>query len=200
MAVIAHDSTAPCKLHKLIIASLDWQLTLSFAFGYLAVATPSVMGGSHDPAFLASSLVLGTALVLLSVIDVRFFRLPNALTLPLLAVGLALSFVFQWDDLLWRLAAAAFGFVILYGVAQLYFHIRGRHGLGLGDAKLLAASGAWLGIEGVPTTLLLASVGALCAALVAQLAGRQIATDTRIPFGAFLAGGTWLTWFYGPMI
>ena len=173
---------------------------LGFVIVYLAAVFPAVIGATHDRAFIGASVVLGTTLILLSAIDIRFFRLPNALTLPLLAAGLVFCAVFQWDDVRWRMAAAAFGFGILYGVAKLYFYLRGHRGLGLGDAKLLAASGAWLGIEGVPSTLLIASVSALCAALAAQLAGRPIARNTRIPFGPFLALGTWLTWFYGPMI
>ena len=199
-SIIVHDLASSPKLHQAIIASLTWQMTLGLVVIYLTVIIPAVSGAAHPPAFIGASIVLGTTLILLSAIDIRFLRLPNALTLPLLAAGLAFCVVFEWDDVRWRLAAAVFGFLILYAVAKLYFYLRGQHGLGLGDAKLLAASGAWLGIEGVPSTLLIASVSALCAALATQRAGRPIVRNTRIPFGPFLALGAWLTWFYGPMI
>jgi leader peptidase (prepilin peptidase) / N-methyltransferase len=197
--IIVHELAGSSTLYRTITSSLSWQ-TLGFVIVYLAAAIPAVMGTTHEAAFIGASIVLGAALILLSAIDIRFLRLPNALTLPLLVVGLVFCVVFQWDDVRWRIAAAAFGFGILYGVAKLYFYLRGRHGLGLGDAKLLAASGAWLGLEGVPSTLLIASVSALGVALAGQLAGRPIARNTRVPFGPFLALGTWLTWFYGPMI
>ncbi len=200
VAIIVQLMPASSKLYTVMAASLSWPVTCGFIIGYIGVAAPAVAGTPQEPAFVAASLLLGSILILLSVIDVRFYRLPDALTFSLLATGLALCFVFQWDDVRWRLAAAAFGFGTLYGVNKLYHYIRARDGLGPGDAKLLAAAGAWLGMEGVPTTLLIASLSGLGAALLSRLAGRPIAADTRLPFGPFLALGTWLTWFYGPMI
>ena len=190
-AVMVQLMPASSKLYTVIAASLSWRVTCGFIIVYVGVAAPAVAGTPQEPAFVAASLLLGTILILLSVIDVRFYRLPDALTFSLLATGLALCFVFQWDDV---------RFGTLYGVGKLYHYIRGRDGLGLGDAKLLAAAGAWLGMEGVPTTLLIASLSGLGAALLGRLAGRPISADTRLPFGPFLALGTWLTWFYGPMI
>lgn len=183
-----------------IFVTSDWRAGLALSVLFVLSALPSHSSVPLGPEFLLPSLVLGAALVWLSVIDLRSFRLPDWLTLPLLAVGLILSFFLKWDELYWRILAAALGFILLYAVARLYYLLRGRHGLGLGDAKLLAASGAWLGIEGIPATLLLASCTALCAALASTLAGRSITADTRMPFGPFLAVGTWLTWFYGPLI
>ena len=169
---------------------------------YVALALPVVWAGPRTWAVILPTVILGATLVVLSVIDLATMRLPDALTLPLIATGLVCAALFKWDgdswlDLRWRVAAAALGYGLLFGVAWLYHRIRGRHGLGLGDAKLLAASGAWLGLEGVAPTLLVASLTALAAALVGHIAGRSITADTRIPFGPFLAGGTWLIWLYG---
>ncbi len=192
--------TPPENALRTIFVTSDWRAGLTLGALYVLTALTALASVPLVPEFLLPSLVLGAALVWLSVIDLRSFRLPDWLTLPLLAIGLILSFFLKWDELYWRILAAALGFIVLYVVAQLYFRLRGRHGLGLGDAKLLAASGAWLGIEGIPATLLLASCTALCAALASALAGRSITADTRMPFGPFLALGTWLTWFYGPLI
>ena len=85
-------------------------------------------------------------------------------------------------------------------MSWLYRRWRGRDGLGLGDAKLLAASGAWLGLEGIAPTLLAASLSGLAAALIGHVAGRPIAAETRVPFGPFLAGATWLIWLYGAAV
>ena len=169
---------------------------------YGALALPVVWAGPRTWAVILPTVFLGGTLVVLSVIDLATLRLPDALTLPLIATGLACAALFKWDgdswlDLRWRVAAAALGYGLLFTTAWLYHRLRGRHGLGLGDAKLLAASGAWLGLEGVAPTLLVASLTALAAALVGHIAGRSITADTRIPFGPFLAGGTWLIWLYG---
>ena len=80
---------------------------------------------------------------------------------------------------------------------MLYSRLRGRDGLGLGDAKLFAASGAWLGLEGLPAVLLVACGAAIVALLVDGLAIAGLSATTRIPFGPFLAFGTWIVWLYG---
>jgi leader peptidase (prepilin peptidase) / N-methyltransferase len=172
---------------------------------YVAVALPAVSAGPRGWGLILPTLILGVTLVALSVIDLATLRLPNALTLPLVAAGLVCAALLKWDgdgwfDLRWRVAAAALGYGLLFAVAWLYHRIRGRHGLGLGDAKLLAASGAWLGLEGVAPTLLVASLTALAAALVGHVAGQTMTADTRIPFGPFLAVATWLIWLYGGVL
>lgn len=71
----------------------------------------------------------------------------------------------------------------------IYFRLRNVQGLGLGDVKLLAASGVWIGIAGVPLQLLVASLTALCAAGWLKLAGYSIRRQTPLPFGPFLILG-----------
>ena len=80
---------------------------------------------------------------------------------------------------------------------MLYSRVRGRDGLGLGDAKLFAASGAWLGLEGLPAVLLVACGAAIVALLVMAWRSQALSATTRIPFGPFLAFGTWIVWLYG---
>lgn len=90
------------------------------------------------------SLLLAGVLLVLSVIDIRTHRLPDILTLPLIAIGLSLSF---WVDpglaFEVRLVGVALGFVTLWALSMLFLRLRGYHGLGLGDAKLPAAAGAY---------------------------------------------------------
>ena len=76
---------------------------------------------------------------------------------------------------------------------QLYFAVRQYQGLGLGDVKLLAASGIWIGITGVPMQLLIAAVTALAAAGAMQFAGQTVTRQTSLPFGPFLALGLIIT-------
>lgn len=164
---------------------------------YLLLALPVLR--SMPAAVLAASAGLGAALIALSVIDARTMRLPDAITLPLIAAGLLLAVALGWDDPLWRIAAAAAGFLTLYALAVLYEALRGRAGLGLGDAKLFAAAGAWLGLEGLAPVMLWASAIALLAIVIAAALRRPVSAATRIPFGPFLALGFWLVWLYGPV-
>ena len=150
-------------------------------------------------AALLASCLLGWALLALAVTDRREFLLPDALTLPLILAGLAAT---AWFDLAalpaHGLAAGAawLGFALL---AEAYRRLRGREGLGLGDAKLLAAGGAWIGPAGLPGALLLASLLGLGEVLLRALrTGAAPAATERIAFGAWLALGIWLVWLYGP--
>jgi leader peptidase (prepilin peptidase) / N-methyltransferase len=127
---------------------------------------------------------------------VREYRLPDVLTLPLLSAGLLVSWWLGNAPLWWAVASAVIGFALLAGVAMLYRHLRGRDGLGLGDAKLFAASGAWLSLEGLPAALLLACGAAIVGLLVSSWRSQELSATTRIPFGPFLTFGTWLVWVY----
>lgn len=147
---------------------------------------------------LVATLGLGIVLSILSAIDIATLRLPDYLTLPLIAAGLIVSYLVGLDDVWWRLAAGVSAFLLLYAIAEIFRRLRGVDALGLGDAKLFAAAGTWVGFDGLPSVLLLSSVAALIAAAIAMAGGASIDRSTRIPFGPFLAGGFWLTWLYGP--
>ncbi len=176
------------------------RLSLLFLALYVVLAIPALRGGEMSAAAFAASIPLALALAVLSAIDLRSFRLPDAITLPLIAAGLVLAGL-AWqsgvDGALWRPVAAAAGFLFLYGVALAYRRLRGRDGLGMGDAKLLAAAGAWLGFGGLPTVMLWATGVALAGVAAAALMGRQVEGASRIPFGPFLALGFWMVWVYG---
>ena len=148
-----------------------------------AAVPPAALAGAPGPADLAAACVLGWTLAALALTDLARLRLPDVLTLPLLALGLAeAAWRAPWalGD---RLAGAVAGFAALWAVNAAYRALRGREGLGLGDAKLLAALGAWLGWQVLPALVLLAAGGALVAvlALMPGAGARQ-----RVPFGAFL--------------
>jgi leader peptidase (prepilin peptidase)/N-methyltransferase len=148
---------------------------------------------------LVASCVFGWTLLLLGAIDGRVQLLPDVVTLPLLAAGLVVAFAFDRSDWADHAIGAAAGFAALASLAFLYRRLRGRDGLGLGDAKLLAALGAWISWQGLPTVLLWGSMLGLAFALVRALAGRGLHASDRIPFGVFLAAGGWLVWLYGPL-
>ena len=138
--------------------------------------------------------ILGWWLLTLAWIDADSFRLPDALTLPLILAGLGEALWRDPDQLTARAAGAAIAYTALWALAAFYRRLRGREGLGMGDAKLLAAGGAWLGVVPLPDVLLLAACSALAYAL---LRGAEIRATLKVPFGPFLAGAIWLAWLWG---
>ncbi len=143
---------------------------------------------------------LGWWLLALSWIDWRHGVLPDVLTWPLAVLGLAAAWGLAPEEVGDRLAGAACGYLGLWLVARLYRRLRGRDGLGLGDAKLLAAAGAWVGASGLPTVLAGAALAALAAAGAMQLAGHRLNRYAALPFGPFLAVAAWAVWLWGPLV
>lgn len=149
---------------------------------------------------LAATCFFGWMLLTLALIDWEHFRLPDAITLPLLVLGMGVSHRIDPGSMLDRMIAIAGGFFAFWLLGTLYRAARGRDGLGFGDAKLVAALGAWLSWVGLPTAVLYAAAMGLAAVLAASLRGRPVNATTRIPFGTFLAAGAWLVWLYGPLV
>ena len=143
--------------------------------------------------------LLGWQLLLIAVIDGEHFRLPDRLTLPLLATGGLAAMVLDQTAPLDALIGAAAGFAGLWLLALAYRGLRGRDGLGDGDPILLAAGGAWVGWIGLPSVLLWASAAGLSLVAARLLVGKRISATDRMPFGPCLAAGIWLTWMLGPL-
>ena len=146
-----------------------------------------------------ASCVLGWTLLALALIDAKRFLLPDVLTLPLIAAGLAVTVFMDQTQILPHLLATFIAGGSLALLAILYRALRGREGLGLGDAKLFAAGGAWVGLAGLPGIILIACFSALVWALVQGGFQRKLSAHMRIAFGPFLALGIWLVWLYGPI-
>jgi len=138
-------------------------------------------------ALLASRLVFGCALIVLFAIDLEHHLLPNAITLPGIAVGFVFSFVAEpgWVAALIGLAA---GFGVLYLLAVVYFWVRHEEGLGMGDPKMLAMVGAFLGWKIMLLTLMVGSLTGTVVGLSLIAAGRG-SLKYALPFGCFLAVG-----------
>ena len=143
--------------------------------------------------------LVGWWLLTLGWIDLRSWLLPDALTLPLVVAGLAVAVIRDADFLFDHALGAALGYLILVAVATLYRLLRGREGLGQGDAKLLAASGAWLGASLLPQVIAVAALSALGVAGCLRLAGMPLGAQSALPFGPFLAIATWVLWLHGPL-
>jgi len=171
----------------------------AFELAALALALQGLVAvGPTWPA--VATTLLAVTLLAIAVIDLRHFVVPDALSLPLLLAGLGVSALRPETALLDGALGATGGFLFLAGIREAYFRLRGQEGLGLGDAKLLAAGGAWAGWQGLPFILLAASASGLLAVLIARLRGRVLARGDAIPFGPALALGIWLVWLYLPPI
>ena len=162
-----------------------------------AVAVAVSAAAFSSPEALYWNVALGWLLLTLAWIDARTRLLPDRLTLPLIALGVAQAW-FLTADLTDALIGAACGYGFLWVLEIAYRWARRRPGIGLGDAKLLAAAGAWLGWENLPVTVLVASVSALVLVGCQMLAGRSVDRHTAIAFGPFLAVGIWLVRLFDP--
>jgi leader peptidase (prepilin peptidase)/N-methyltransferase len=165
----------------------------------IAVALCAVLV-EPDAGSIWVSCGLGWTLLALAWIDWTDLLLPDGLTLPLLLAGLALTLLGQPDDLVDHCLAAMLGYLSFQGLAFAYRHLRGRDGLGGGDAKLLAAAGAWCGLAALPFVLLASAVMGLLAALGLALVGRDMTSRTQIPFGPCLTLAFWLAWMSGGVL
>jgi leader peptidase (prepilin peptidase)/N-methyltransferase len=144
---------------------------------------------------LASRLVLATALVVLFMIDLEHQLLPNVITLPGIFVGLAFSVVAPpgWVD---SLLGIVLGGGVLYGIAAAYYLLRKEEGMGMGDVKMLAMVGAFLGWRAVLLTLVLSSfAGAVIG--VAMMVFQRGTLRYALPFGTFLAVGALIAMLFG---
>lgn len=146
---------------------------------------------------LAVTCALGWALLVLATVDALAFRLPDVLTLPLIATGVGVSLLLPERDLIGHTAGAFAGLAFFYIIAEGYRRLRGHEGLGLGDAKLAGVAGAWLGWEALPFVILAASAMGLIWAGVAVIRRGREALEERIPFGVALAAAIWVIWLHG---
>jgi leader peptidase (prepilin peptidase)/N-methyltransferase len=136
--------------------------------------------------FLPLCLLCGA----LALIDIHRGIIPNGLNLMIAGLGLSKAAIA--GGAMAGIEAGSEGVVIgliFWLSRRLYFVLRKTQGLGLGDVKFLAAAGPWIGIAGLPSLLLVATVTALAAAGGLQLAGRNMTRRTSLPFGPFLAAG-----------
>ena len=147
---------------------------------------------------LASRLVLATALIVLFMIDLEHQLLPNAITLPGIVAGFLFSLVTHpgpVDSLIGIIVGGG----VLYAIAAAYYLLRKEEGMGMGDVKMLAMVGAFLGWQQVLLTLVLSSfAGAVIGLAVMSL--QRGTLRYALPFGTFLAVGTLIAMLAGEQI
>ncbi len=168
-------------------------LWIELAATGVAVAAAAA-GPPGDPARLWLTCGLGWTLLALAWIDWEHLRLPDVLTLPLLMAGLGAAWLLDTGQAPEHAAAAALGFLAFWLLARTYRALRGRDGLGGGDAKLLGAGGAWLGLEHLPLVVVGAAVFGLALAAWQRWRGAAVLATTALPFGPGLCAAIWVAW------
>jgi leader peptidase (prepilin peptidase)/N-methyltransferase len=136
---------------------------------------------------LAARLLFACAMIVLFAIDLRHQILPNVITVPGIVVGFVLSFALPpgWVS---SLIGLLLGGGVLYAIAEAYYRLRGIEGLGMGDVKMLAMIGAFLGWPLMLLTLVLASFAGSIVGVGLIVWGR-CGMKLALPFGTFLAIG-----------
>jgi|SRR5262252_7755594 len=149
------------------------------------------------------------SLIVLSFIDLATMRLPDVITLPAIPVFFLSGFAVHQASWLERLIGAGAGYLFLRIIADFYYYVLKREGLGLGDAKLLALIGALLGWRAL---LFVLTVGGFAGSLISlpiviwsrrrrpAAAGDEPLRHVQVPFGPFLAGAALIYVFVGPRL
>lgn len=140
--------------------------------------------------FLALFINLGA----LSLYDLRSYRLPNLLNLTFFVLATITVYLQPLYPLSWHFIGALVGFLFPIALNYVYVRLRGRDGIGMGDAKLLAGAGMLLGWPELPLILSISSTLGLVVALFKMRKRHDKTQAIYIPFGPFIAFATIILW------
>jgi len=169
---------------------------------FLGFASLAAVGGSlvasPGPDGLFGAF-LGLLMFAIAITDSRRYIIPNELTAAALALALlragAIGADANWHGVMWAAVRAAAITLPFLALMIGYRRWRGRDGLGLGDIKLAAVAGAWLGWATVFAVIELATLSALGVYILnAYLRKRPLKAAAFLPFGLFLAPAIWIGW------
>lgn len=166
--------------------------------GALAIAIWALLGASSGQVWPTCGL--GWLLLAAAVIDARERVLPDEINAAIASLGIFAAIPFGRAAVIDHAIGAAVGVLVFVVIAWVYMKLRGREGLGLGDAKLLGGLGAWVGWQGLASVAIVAGAAALAATAMTGLLRRRLPQgDDEIRLGPYLALGGWLIWLYGPL-
>jgi len=190
-------------LTALLAAAIFWKFVAGDPDGALAVRL------ARFSLYFAFTAIL----IVLSFIDLDTKLLPDVITLP--AIPIFFLAAFGAHDVPWseRAIGVAAGYLFIRIIADAYYYLLKREGMGLGDGKLLALVGAVLGWKSLPITLFAGSLLGTAISLPVLLAARRRAPSAhpapdgemtlarvQVPFGPFLAMGALIYLFAGRAI
>lgn len=167
----------------------------------LSVLLLLVLLHSVSPLAAGFTAYLFFSMVLITLTDMRHFIIPDVLSLPAIPMGLLANVLITHEGD-WHAGAvnavtgALIGGGVFLGLRMIYSWLRGFEGLGLGDVKLAAVAGAWLGPAMLAPACLVAALAAITAVLLHAAVRPRKRLDLRahIPFGSFIAPTIFLFW------
>jgi leader peptidase (prepilin peptidase)/N-methyltransferase len=196
---------SPALLAGRGMARLAWRAMTGYAAcaalaGAVAIASLAAAPGPLG----VFGAALGLLMLAIAVADARAYIIPDRLTLAAFVLALAAAAVTGFANIPENVAlAAARGLVLalaFFALREIYFRLRQRHGIGLGDVKLAAAAGAWLDWPLIPVAVEIAAVLALTVYLASRLVLRRpISAASKLPFGLFFAPAIWFCWLLGAL-
>jgi leader peptidase (prepilin peptidase) / N-methyltransferase len=191
-----YSDRMPEQIRRIVSRVFSSPLTLAtWAAAGLCAIVISVLTAPGLSGILGAGLAL--VMIAIAVIDARHFLIPNELVLAGIVLGLAAALAQpgRWATNVAGAAGRGLVVALLFlAFRTLYRRLRGREGIGLGDVKLAAVAGAWLGWTAVALAIDIAALSALAAVLLDMLRGRKFTATTRVPFGLFFAPAIWLAW------
>jgi leader peptidase (prepilin peptidase)/N-methyltransferase len=140
--------------------------------------------------------LFGASLLTLACIDAETGLLPDVITIPMIAAGLAINLAGVFTTFRAAVIGAVLGYAVLVVVLYAARAIGGRDGLGFGDLKLFAAIGAWFGVASVSQVFLVSFVLAAAHGVLLVMRGKA-SSDDAMPFGPFIALAGVFTLFAG---
>lgn len=163
----------------------------------LAAAVTSVVAVPGIRGVLGAGLAL--LMLAIAAVDARRFIIPNRLNAAAFALGLADAAIAEpqavGEAIVLAFLRGALVALLFLGLRILYARLRHREGIGLGDVKLAAVAGAWLGWLMIPIAIEIAALAALSTYVLRNIARkRRFHAAGLLPFGLFLAPAIWLCW------
>jgi|TARA_B100000929_G_scaffold219988_1_gene176546 leader peptidase (prepilin peptidase)/N-methyltransferase len=139
-------------------------------------------------------MILAIFCIIIFFIDLKYFIIPDSLTFPLMIIGFVKSFdpnlnTSIFPNYINSLIGGIFGYLIIWLIIYFYKKIRRKEGMGLGDAKLLAAMGFWFGWAGIPFIIFISSSVALILT-IPSLVNQTRKMSSKIPFGPHIIVGS----------
>lgn len=170
-------------LTALLFVAVYWKFPfVVMKGGYWEIDYANQMRALHGFVFVS-------ILVVCSFIDLRLMIIPDVISLPMVALTPLVAWMHPDLNMLTALVGAFAGGAILYAIAWAYWLVRKEVGMGMGDVKLLAGIGGWLGYQAIIPTVFYGSVLGATLGLSVMLFKRTLSLKSAIPFGPFLAIG-----------
>ena len=164
-------------------------LRFALAAGLITAAASFFVGSVEHRCLLA-------ALTVLAMTDLKHRILPDELTFGLIVVGLIFALI-GLRDLALACIGGLIGGSVLWALRAIWLKMKGEEALGLGDVKLLAGIGTFMGPFALPEIVFWAATGGIGLALLMALRPNR---DPEIPFGATLGAACWLYLAAGPLL